>query len=117
MGNFNNYNNTTTTTTPATTTTTTTTSTTTTTTTTTTTNPTTTSTTLSSTSTTTTGSPVVNANGWFYLPGYLKGSVPLYQYTHNYPGYQLRHGPNTISNSLIPFWQTNPFLIRGRPQP
>merc|ERR1712107_740154 len=77
----------------------------------------TTSTTSSSTSTTTTASSVVNANGWFYLPGYLKGSVPLYQYTHNFPGYQLQHGSNTISNSLIPFWQTNPFLIRGRPQP
>merc|ERR1712107_10796 len=57
-------------------------------------------TTTTPTTTTTTGSPVVNANGWFYLPGYLKGSVPLYQYTHNYPGYQLRHGSNTISNSL-----------------
>merc|ERR1712209_83785 len=77
----------------------------------------TTSTTSSSTSTTTTASSVVNANGWFYLPGYLKGSVPLYQYTHNYPGYQFQHGSNTISSSLIPYWQTNPFLIRGRPQP
>merc|ERR1712211_106223 len=107
MGNFNNYNNTTWAASTTTTTTKTWASTTTTTTTTTTTNPTTTSTTLSSTSTTTTGSPVVNANGWFYLPGYLKGSVPLYQFTHNYPGYQFQYGSNTISNSLIPYWQTN----------